>query len=284
MWGSAKHNHLLKPSTLIGKAATTLFDMAESKTARALHILTVDDDPLSSAFLVHLVSLLGHQGHAINDPALAVDAALSDHYDVMLLDLGMPKLNGFDVLAKLREREAQLNRNALPVIAVTGYASDIDRIRCLANGFNDHLCKPIQAKDMSAALARLSIQVPAHASVGTSDAERLRETVLRLTQMKPSDRAFAPTITESFALRAAQLIESAQHAHQHNDRSQARKAIAALRSSADFLGAKQLAHMCNHYEALSAEAQWDKLTTLLAAIDDEHQAVLTVLFESKHSP
>lgn len=261
-------------------------------------LLVVDDDPLSSSLQAHLALLLGHAATVENDPERAVELALSGEFDAMLLDLGMPQIDGFEALRRLREREAAAGRAPLPVIAVTGYASEADRLRCLMAGFNEHLSKPVRASTLGASIARvLALHGIRSADAAGDDvplprdcdAERLRATVRRLGDVKPDDRSFAPTVIESFALRSAQLIEALRAAIDARDGEQGSRAAYALRASAEFLGALRLATMSGELHAAirpsaGSEAQdaarWEAARALLVAIDREHQAVLTLLFES----
>ena len=255
--------------------------MPHDPVTASLRLLVVDDDPLSTAFQAHLTSLLGHRATVENSSARSLELALSGEFDVMLLDLGMPNMDDFDVLRQLRDRESADGRRHLPVIAVTGYASVTDRLRCLAAGFNEHMSKPIQASSLGAAIRRVVAAPDRHEDAApASDADRLRATVHRLGEIKPGDRAFAPTVTESFALRSAQLIETLRSAGQQRDLAPTARAARALKSSAEFLGALRLAQMCADYEAGAEAGDWDALSTQLRAIDHEHQAVLTLLFES----
>lgn len=249
-------------------------------------LLVVDDDPLSASLQAHLALLLGHAATIENDPERAVERALSGEFDAMLLDLGMPRVDGFEALRRLREREAAAGRAALPVIAVTGYAADVDRQRCLKAGFTEHMSKPVRASALGASIARVLAQsgnggAAADAALRRDcDAERLRATVRRLGEVKPDDRGFAPTVIESFALRSAQLIDSLRAAIDARHSEQGRRAARALRASAEFLGALRLASMSGELDAACGAGHWQAAGDLLATIDREHQAVLTVLFES----
>lgn len=252
---------------------------ASSAAPTGIRVLVVDDDPLSSAFQSHLVSLLGHQAQVLADASAALQLATAGGCDLMLLDLGMPHPDGFEVLRRLREFEAAREAAPLPVIAVTGYASESDRLRCLMAGFTDHLAKPIQAGSLSSSIARAL--GPRGATAGAaSDAERLRATVRRLAEVKPGDRSFAPTVTESFALRSAQLLEALRTAVAGTDVEQFTRAARALKSSAEFLGASRLAGMCGQAEQSAGDGHWTAAGELVAAMDNEHQVVLTLLFES----
>jgi len=251
----------------------------------AARVLVVDDDPLSSSLQAHLTLLLGHAATIEHDAERAVYLALSGDFDLMLLDLGMPKIDGFEALRRLREHETKTHRVPLPVIAVTGYSSESDRLDCLMAGFNEHLSKPVQAASLAGAIERVLAgrNAPRPADdrrIQESDAERLRATVRRLSSVKPGDRQFAPTVTESFALRSAQLIETLGMAVGASDAEQVTRAARALRASAEFLGALRLANMSAELDRVAADGNWAQAGEVLRAMGHEHQAVLTLLFES----
>ncbi len=244
-------------------------------------VLVVDDDPISASLEAHMLSLLGHAPTVQPDPELALVLARSGRFDLLLLDLDMPQLDGFQTLAALREQEAAAQANALPVIAVTGYASAADRERCFEAGFDDHISKPIAAGLLGAAIERVQT---ARGQLGSqlrnSDAERLRLTVERLGEVRPGDRVFAPTVIESFALRAAQLIESMGRALESGDFESSGRSARALKSSAEFLGAMGLAGLCNEAAGFCERANAGAAREALRRVDNEHQAVLTLLLSN----
>ena len=248
-------------------------------------IAVVDDDPLSRSMQAHLVSLLGHRAIVETDPEQAIERALAGEFDLVLLDLGMPRLNGFEALRRLRQREGVERRAPVPVIAVTGYTSEPDRLRCLMAGFADHVSKPIHAEAFEAALRRALARhsgttAPVLAAELQSDADRLRATVRRLSDVKPPERGFGPTVMESFALRSQQLIESMRLALTERDADQLARGARAMQSSAEFLGVSRLAEMCAQLEQLMVTQQWNAAEQVLEEIEHGNQAVLTVLFES----
>jgi CheY-like chemotaxis protein len=247
-------------------------------------VVVVDDDPLSGTMQAQLVSLLGHRAAVETDPERAIEGALQGKFDLILLDLGMPGLNGFEALRRLRQREADEHRSPVPVIAVTGYSSEPDRLRCLMAGFADHVSKPIHAEAFEAALRRALGRGAGSGAAASSDAQtdvdRLRATVRRLSDVKPPERGFGPTVMESFALRSQQLLESLRAALNESDAEQLARSARAMKSSADFLGVSRLAAMCVQLEELALSGQWNGAGQLLEEIEHGNQAVLTVLFES----
>ncbi len=249
---------------------------ADPASAPPLRLLVVDDDALSRSLQARLLALLGHCATVVDDPDAAIDAALSDDIDGMLLDLGMPGVDGFTLLARLREAEAQRGRRPLPVIAVTGYAASADRLRCLMAGFNDHLCKPIDVGALGATLARhITRAVPVIRP--DSDAVRVEAAARRLSQVKPQDAHFGPTLLEAFAMRSGQLIEEITAAQRRGDHGAIRHSVRSLRASAEFMGASGLAQLCERLLAAADAGDCVRASTLVAQLVDEHQGILALL-------
>lgn len=250
-----------------------------------LHALVVDDDPLSGEVQTQLIRLLGHHASTESDGNAAVERALAGSFDFLLLDLSMPDVDGFEVLRRLRLRERELQRPQLPVIAVTGYVAPEDRERCLAAGFAEHLHKPVQLSRLQAAIEGVVSNAAAVAPGGDtasavrSDAERLRATVQRLGRMSPGEGGFSPSVTEAFALRSGQLIETLHSAIAQREGPRAIRAAQALGTGAQFLGAALLEASAVAVERCCSDGDWTAAQSKLREFDLQHQAVLTVLFD-----
>jgi DNA-binding response OmpR family regulator len=102
--------------------------------------LVVDDNADSTASLAMLLSMEGHQTCTARDGEEALAAAERFQPDVVLLDLGMPKLNGFDAARRLRQ---QPRGKEMTLIALTGWGQEEDRKRSRDAGFDGHMVKPV---------------------------------------------------------------------------------------------------------------------------------------------
>jgi PAS domain S-box-containing protein len=133
-------------------------------------ILVVDDNVDAARSLALLLRLWGHTVRTAYDGPSALAAAAADPPEVVLLDIGMPGMDGYEVARRLRA-QAEL-RSAL-LVAVTGYGQDEDRRRAFAAGFDRHLTKPL---DPDALQALLAARPTNHAPVGRagSDPEGVR--------------------------------------------------------------------------------------------------------------
>jgi len=119
----------------------------------SLRILVVDDNQDSASSLAALLNLTGHQTHTASDGAEAVAVALTFLPEVVLLDIGLPTLNGYNVCRQIR---AQPDGPRVLLIALTGWGKDEDRRKSKEAGFNAHLVKPVDHNALMKLLSEFS--------------------------------------------------------------------------------------------------------------------------------
>jgi two-component system sensor histidine kinase/response regulator len=118
------------------------------------HVLVAEDNEFSAMLARELLMRRGHSVEVVRDGAAVLAALESARYDVLLLDLHMPGLDGFEVIGNVRARE-RLGGSRLPVVALTARARPVDRERCLAAGMDDVLVKPVSGAALSSAIQRV---------------------------------------------------------------------------------------------------------------------------------
>jgi PAS domain S-box-containing protein len=124
---------------------------------RRLDVLLAEDNAVNQTVVVRLLELAGHRVRVAADGAVALRLFDSERFDVVLMDLQMPVLDGFEATAEIRRREAEEARGAhVPIVALTAHAMKGDKERCLAAGFDEHLPKPIRAAELVETLDRLT--------------------------------------------------------------------------------------------------------------------------------
>ena len=124
--------------------------LAEPAPTTARRILVVDDNQDSAMSLAMLLELTGNETRTAYDGLAAVEEAAAFRPDVVLLDIGMPKLNGYEAARKIRE---QPWGKEMVLVALTGWGQDEDRRRSNEAGFNSHMVKPV---DYAALIKMLS--------------------------------------------------------------------------------------------------------------------------------
>jgi CheY-like chemotaxis protein len=122
-------------------------DDSEAEGLSNLRLLVVDDNPDAAAMLASMLRLEGAEVDIAHRPAQALAVAMKRKPDLLLLDIGMPGEDGYDFLQRVR-RELGVDADALPAIAITGYASTEDKVRAFTSGFQGHLAKPFQSADL----------------------------------------------------------------------------------------------------------------------------------------
>ncbi len=114
-----------------------------------LQVLIADDSPDNRLLLQRMLRSSGAAIKVVGNGAEALQAAMQNHYDVLLMDIQMPVMDGLTATAELRRRGYDR-----PIVALTAHAMREERERCLRAGCNDHLSKPISAKGLLQAIAR----------------------------------------------------------------------------------------------------------------------------------
>lgn len=121
----------------------------------ALRILVADDNPINLRAATRMLRELGHSGVLVTDGEKALRALESQPFDLVLLDVSMPVLDGESVLATIRQ-SAKLAIRRIPVIMVTGHDLPSDRQRFLLAGASGHLAKPLDSASLQREIERVA--------------------------------------------------------------------------------------------------------------------------------
>ena len=123
-------------------------------TRRPLHILLAEDNSVNQMLARRLLEKEGHTVRVVTDGAQAVAAFEEEPFDLILMDVQMPVLNGVDATAAIRQKE-RTSGTRIPIIATTAHVMSGDRERFLASGMDGYVSKPIHTADLFAAIDQL---------------------------------------------------------------------------------------------------------------------------------
>jgi two-component system, sensor histidine kinase ChiS len=126
---------------------------AVAAAPRGVRILLVEDVPLNQKVAARILERAGHAVTIAANGQAALAAVAAAPFDLVLMDIQMPVMNGFEATARIRG-DAMASIRELPVIALTAHTLEADRDRCLEAGMDDYLSKPVQAPLLLAAVAR----------------------------------------------------------------------------------------------------------------------------------
>ena len=131
---------------------TPAMPAAVAQPVKSLKVLVVDDNVDAATTLGELLRVLGHEPVVVHDAPSAIAMARDEAPELALVDLGLPILDGFELIARLRDLPGL---GGLTAVAVTGYGQPADRARTHAAGFKRHVVKPVGLEDLRSLLASL---------------------------------------------------------------------------------------------------------------------------------
>ena len=165
MWVESKHGHgsrfhiqiVYQPEEAADTAAslqTSTTPEAAPPPARPLEILLAEDNLVNSKLAIALLGKLGHRATLAVDGGEAIDAFAPGRFDLILMDMMMPGIDGLTAIARIREIEASQPKTvpATPIIALTAHAMQGDRERFLALGADGYVAKPIRFEELKSAI------------------------------------------------------------------------------------------------------------------------------------
>ncbi|MGA2813581.1 MAG: response regulator [Candidatus Acidiferrum sp.] len=119
-----------------------------------VRILLAEDNAVNQVLAVRLLEKRGYTVAVAGDGQLALEALAKDSFDLVLMDIQMPCVDGFEATARIREQEKQTGKH-LPIVAMTAHALKSDEEKCLAHGMDGYVSKPIRSNELMATIERV---------------------------------------------------------------------------------------------------------------------------------
>jgi CheY-like chemotaxis protein len=141
--------------TLARKAPEALARHTPPKNHSGMRILLAEDNAVNQKVALRLLEREGHSVVVVGDGKQALMKFEEEPFDIILMDVQMPNMDGFEATAAIRRREKEIG-GAIPILAVTAHAMKGDQERCLAAGMNGYITKPIRPNDLNEAIESLT--------------------------------------------------------------------------------------------------------------------------------
>jgi PAS domain S-box-containing protein len=260
-----------------------------------LRILVAEDNVVNQQLALLVLKKLGYRAEVTANGLEALQALEREPYDVVLMDVQMPTMDGLEATRRIHQRWPEGGRPH--VIAATASAMPEEREACLAAGMDDFLSKPIRVEELAAALRRCHPRVAPYppASAGGSGVgaqvppERVPQGqpvatgvlhppgLERLMETIGDDRGLLTALIDTFLSDAPRLVEAARRGLQHGQTEEVRRAAHTLKSNGATFGATSLSELSRQLEALARSGTLEGADALIARIDTEYARVRIAL-------
>lgn len=250
---------LLKPETGRARERTAgETERTDGEAALTLRILVAEDNEVNQKLAVALLSKLGYDADIAVNGKKVLEALGHNRYDVILLDIQMPVMDGFETA---REIVAGYPVETRPImIALTANAMEGDRDKCLAAGMHDYLSKPIRFDDLRATLTKWARELDKKTSKAEAQPRRAPRLDSFLASLEEDiGTEFLRDVIESFFETAPRHLEAIEEAVKTRDLSALRFRVHTLKGTCGTLGMKDESRLCEELEEGLETTAWEAM-------------------------
>jgi PAS domain S-box-containing protein len=264
----------------------------ERRQIGSLKLLLAEDSVVNQKLAVALLERAGHKVTVAENGRIAVDRIAAEPFDVVLMDVQMPVMDGLEATAAIRARE-KATGNHIPIIAMTAHAMKGDREQCLAAGMDGYVSKPIRSEELLAALEKFAAKValpaseqrdanrlsshPSHASDTVSASNSpvssdchaspaAFDNTVALRQVG-GDRALLAELSAAFRSESRTLMAQLREAITTNDAAKLRRAAHTLKGAAGVFGAERAFESARQLEDVARADDLTQVGVLFADLE-----------------
>jgi two-component system sensor histidine kinase/response regulator len=250
------------------------------RPGRTLNVLLAEDNPVNQKLTVRLLEKQGHAIVVAANGREAVEAVQRQPFDLVLMDVQMPEMDGFEATAAIRRLERGTDRH-LPILAMTAYAMKGDRERCLQSGMDDYVSKPIQPRALWEKIDKLVPQAHSagkeETSAGVLDRDEIRDRV-------GGDMKLLRELIDVFFADCPRLWQNVRDALARGDAPRLSQAAHTLKGSIGVFGAQVAHEAAERLELLAGKGDLVQASEVVAQLEVELERLKPTLRELECSP
>ena len=251
---------LIEPTTTSHSNSDSDVRGSANASISQLSILLAEDNAINQKLAIVLLEKVGHQVKLAHNGREAIELYQANAFDVVLMDVQMPEVDGFEATYEIRKIQAETGLR-IPIIALTAHASSADRKRCLAGGMDEYMSKPIRAKDLYDLIDRLTghrSKIIHNGQAGEStkltpklvDWERAFETV-------GGDRQLLAELIKVFLQDRDVLVQNIHRAITSRNDKELRLSAHSIKGALTHLGARDSAILAGELEERGLAVEFD---------------------------
>jgi two-component system sensor histidine kinase/response regulator len=251
------------------------------ETPKRLRILLAEDNAVNRELTVRILSKRGHSVEVAVNGKLALEALETHPFDVILMDVQMPEMDGFEATGAIRKREA-VTGTRIPIIAMTAHAMKGDRERCLAAGMDAYISKPVQTEELLKITEALAADADPIDNIDESG-HAVMDRSLALARVD-GDEALLVDLAKLFCEESPKMLAAVQAAVSAKDADRLQRAAHSLKGAVATLAAQKAFDAALRLERLGRAgdlADADKAYAALEAQIERLRSVLETLSAGK---
>jgi len=242
---------------------------------RPLHILLAEDNRVNQRVALHTLEKQGRTVVVVGDGQAALTALAQAPFDLVLMDIQMPVLDGLAATAAIRAQE-QTQGIHIPIIAMTAHAMQGDRERCLTAGMDGYVTKPLKAADLAAAIAQLRPAAPAsETQVVTPPAD-----IAAALQCVEGDQDLLVDLFEAFQQDYPKQLTELQDAIGTGDAERMTQVAHSLKGAVGYFGAQTVHTLAYRLETMGRQAELEGASSILQQLERELERLRTYVAET----
>jgi PAS domain S-box-containing protein len=266
-----------RPENQMSPALVTRHTLRESRTP--LHILLVEDNAVNQLVALRLLEKYGHTVRVAGNGRKALEALENESYDLILMDVQMPEMNGWEATQAIRKKEEASGAHIF-IVAMTAHAMKGDEERCLAAGMDAYLTKPIRTQELLAVLNGIGnrkagppIPLDTGSNKSTKDAIDLAATLERLD----GDNSLFHELTQVFKDDCPRIVERMRRAIVVHDAQSLEHCAHTLKGSSANLGALAVSHAAGEIERLAHTGSVESTSVEFRILQEEIERLFSEL-------
>ncbi|MCP4599036.1 MAG: response regulator [Proteobacteria bacterium] len=246
---------------------------------RRLKILLAEDNPINQLVAQEMIENFGYYADVVTDGREALEALEQTPYDLVLMDVQMPNLDGFEATRCIRDPNSKVIRHDIPIIAMTAHAMKGDREKCFAAGMDDYLAKPINARLLGNMLdqwfSRTNPQTPNEIKRGVkSDSPPISERERGffdkddLLDRLADDKLLARRAIEGFLENMPQQLAALETALEQEDALESQRIAHTVNGAAGNMSSLALKEIALEIETACIKGELERASRLLPFLND----------------
>jgi CheY-like chemotaxis protein/HPt (histidine-containing phosphotransfer) domain-containing protein len=249
----------------------------ETARLRPLKVLLAEDSLVNQRLAVGLLEKHGHTVVVAGHGREAIATLQSQTFDVVLMDVQMPEMDGFEATAAIRHQERRTGSH-IPIIAMTAHAMKGDRERCLAAGMDGYVSKPIRASQLFQVIE--SMLPPGEETTAPPESSSADESVVNWSEAlegTEGDHELLLSMTEAFLEESPQLLATIRDTIAKNATAELQTAAHALKSTLCFFGAVTASDAAATLEGMGRKGNLEGAEETLMSLQREVTRLISVL-------